>query len=694
MNAEAEETSVEGQSFAEKLDRARKAIYRHAQAAICLLSKEAVERGAATIEQRLVRIAADLEADHFRILVSGRFNAGKSTLLNALFGAPEGPIENCGETGVLPVGRFPTTAVLTDIRYAAEPFVRVWYKDGRFADWSLSRFLDEGKVKRTKSETDEFFDAIRQFEVGIPITLLKAGVVMSDSPGMNDVPEREEITRDALLSSDAAIVVFRSDSGGGMDERQFAAEVADSGCRVFTVINLFDDQRSDDEEVRSYWWNRLVHERSGSAPSLEEFVTRGIFFVDARRAAQGRLQASTQMIEESGILELERSLGTFLISGRFGAHINKSLRETERQADALYKTLRAMQGGLEMSSEALKQAIESLEPQIALLDTQRAALDLILKRHEQNVVTAGKGAFSRFVKGLDTLLPQKLAAPERKLKTLKGFGAMNAAFSKQKQEAIARELVGHLKDIVMAEIQTWTKVEPPAEGLKKVLEPAFVAMSKDIEEQIRKIDQTMQKIDRRALRADDGQGAPSFRGVADMIATHLKVESFGRNMVGVALGGTLAAALVGTIGVKLAFIIGYGLFAAIGVALNPLIILGALVAAIMGLGAIGSNIGIEKSIKQKASEVIVQHLLLSAETSTAIEESLRKTYREITQPISDIVASAIDAEAEELRALKRVKDEQHIDKSRALSGLRESYAIVNDARDEIREAHVVLDQLS
>jgi hypothetical protein len=119
-----------------------------------------------------------------------------------------------------------------------------------------------------------------------------------------------------------------------------------------------------------------------------------------------------------------------------------------------------------------------------------------------------------------------------------------------------------------------------------------------------------------------------------------------------------------------------------------------LVAAIMGLGAIGSNIGIEKSIKQKASEVIVQHLLLSAETSTAIEESLRKTYREITQPISDIVASAIDAEAEELRALKRVKDEQHIDKSRALSGLRESYAIVNDARDEIREAHVVLDQLS
>src|SRR5262245_56685593 len=50
-----------------------------------------------------------LESDQLRVLVIGRFSAGKSTFINALFGQR-----------VLPASPTPTTGVLCQIRYADE----------------------------------------------------------------------------------------------------------------------------------------------------------------------------------------------------------------------------------------------------------------------------------------------------------------------------------------------------------------------------------------------------------------------------------------------------------------------------------------------------------------------------------------------------------------------------------------------
>src|SRR5437588_9917216 len=58
----------------------------------------------------LRRLAAAIDEPVFRIVVFGEFNQGKSTLLNALLGAP-----------ALPMSVLPSTAVLTEIRYAEEP---------------------------------------------------------------------------------------------------------------------------------------------------------------------------------------------------------------------------------------------------------------------------------------------------------------------------------------------------------------------------------------------------------------------------------------------------------------------------------------------------------------------------------------------------------------------------------------------
>src|SRR3954464_2797957 len=62
-----------------------------------------------------------LETDSFRVLVIGKFSAGKSTFINALFGQV-----------VLPASPAPTTGVLCEVKYAdeSEKRARLYPKPG------------------------------------------------------------------------------------------------------------------------------------------------------------------------------------------------------------------------------------------------------------------------------------------------------------------------------------------------------------------------------------------------------------------------------------------------------------------------------------------------------------------------------------------------------------------------------------
>ena len=88
---------------------------------------------------RLTETAQQLRSDTFNLMVMGRFKNGKSTLLNALLGGTTTPVDLGGQLGPMVVGDLPTTATLTGVVYADEPYIRVWSFDGTSQDWSLDR---------------------------------------------------------------------------------------------------------------------------------------------------------------------------------------------------------------------------------------------------------------------------------------------------------------------------------------------------------------------------------------------------------------------------------------------------------------------------------------------------------------------------------------------------------------------------
>ena len=91
-----------------------------------------------TWKMRLENVRMNIKNDTFRIIVAGRFNAGKSTFLNALLGRIEHPAL-IKQAGPLPTSKYPCTPVLTIIDYAKEPTV------------SLER---KGQKKRRKENPD------------------------------------------------------------------------------------------------------------------------------------------------------------------------------------------------------------------------------------------------------------------------------------------------------------------------------------------------------------------------------------------------------------------------------------------------------------------------------------------------------------------------------------------------------------
>ncbi len=149
---------------------------------------------------------ADL-AEHlsglFLVVVVGEFNAGKSTVLNALFGRM-----------LMPEGPTPTTDKITLLRYGDE---------------ALTRQLSDVMVERR-----------------LPSDLLR-NVALVDTPGTNSIiREHQQVAEDFIPRSDLVLFVTSYDRPLTGSEQRFLDFIrADWGRELVMIINKSDQARSE-----------------------------------------------------------------------------------------------------------------------------------------------------------------------------------------------------------------------------------------------------------------------------------------------------------------------------------------------------------------------------------------------------------------------------------------------------------------
>ncbi|MCB9592045.1 MAG: dynamin family protein [Sandaracinaceae bacterium] len=291
--------------------------------------------GATSLAERLEsdRIPR-LEQERFHLVVLGEFNHGKTTFVNALLGAP-----------VLPVGVTPTTAVIHHVVHGVAPHATA-HGGGDSHDVPVEEVADYvvgGKAAEEK---------VQYLEIDYPASILEGGVVLVDTPGVNDLNSaRAEITYSYLPKADA--ILFLLDAGQILkeSERAFIANklLAQSRDKVMFVINKID--LLDDGEREE----ALAYARTHLAKLVPE---PKVFALSAEQALGGEVDAS-------GLGHLLAELRTFLTEERGRVLIDNALDAGLRAAATLDQSLKVQRRALEMDQDELERRLAALEADLS-----------------------------------------------------------------------------------------------------------------------------------------------------------------------------------------------------------------------------------------------------------------------------------------------------------------------------------------
>jgi len=219
----------------------------------------------------------------FMLVVCGEFNAGKSSLLNALVGER-----------VMPEGVTPTTDRITVVTYAESP-----------------------------SESEEAPALVRR---SYPAPLLR-DLALVDTPGTNAIIQRhQELTERFVPRADLVLFVTSADRPFTESERTFLELIASWGKKVLMVVNKLDILDTDDEREKVVAYVR--HHASETLGTTPE-----VFGVSAKAAFKARRTDDLAGVQASGLGALERAIASRLGEDRLRLKLLSPLGVARRTAE-------------------------------------------------------------------------------------------------------------------------------------------------------------------------------------------------------------------------------------------------------------------------------------------------------------------------------------------------------------------------
>lgn len=353
------------------------------------LSENDLDRDGSGVKN-LDTLAARLSTDRLTVAFVAEFSRGKSELINAIF---------FGDTGqrVLPATPGRTTMCPVEIGFdAGEPPqlsllpIETRLETTSLAEWRLHdqrwkrlRLDPEAPAKltetlaevmRTKAVTvarardlglwhDERPDdnppvmgdglveipTWRHAVINYPHPLLRRGLVVLDTPGLNAIGAEPELTLSLLPSAHAAVFILGADTGvTKSDQAVWREHLSAPGVTRFVALNKIDtlaDPLLSDNQVAM----QIESQRQITAQQLGIDVSH-VFPVSARQALTGAIEGRPELVTASRLGALERALGEELLPRRH-ASLNQAVK-TVLQALEL-TTGRAMQDTRRQTAEQL-----------------------------------------------------------------------------------------------------------------------------------------------------------------------------------------------------------------------------------------------------------------------------------------------------------------------------------------------------
>jgi small GTP-binding protein len=321
-----------------------------------------------TSTERVEHVHKQLSQGELSVAVVGEINRGKSTFLNALL----------GET-VFPSRTMVCTAGVTVLDHDDEPRAEVVYEDGTTEDIDLTGAPPAQVLKEVVSRSNKDVQDIQVTRVWYPNPFTGNGLVLVDTPGVNDPDHwREEITYSYLAEADAVIMLLDPMQPLSASEVEFLdTKILDrSIANLIFVVNKIDDVPQSDRE------NALARVEDMLA---EHVPNPTVYPVAAKPALEAKQAGDDDALKGTGLPQFEEGLMDFLAKGRGGLLLRTKVQKGLDHLAHVEDTIHQRRAALDEEKGKVEDRLADARDQLDTLSSKRDNLEDELESQQSRI---------------------------------------------------------------------------------------------------------------------------------------------------------------------------------------------------------------------------------------------------------------------------------------------------------------------
>ena len=338
----------------------------------------------AGVRERLDQLHAQVKNDKMMVAFVAEFSRGKSELINAVFFAGYG-------RRIMPASAGRTTMCPTELGYDAEvpPCLRLLPIETRLQpqsllDWrnapdkwervdldvndpqqlarAIQKVAEVRRVSQAEAASLGFWndetpnenplvgsDGLievpkwRHALINMAHPLLKQGLVILDTPGLNAIGAEPELTVSLLPQAHAVVFILAADTGVTKSDlgiwREHLSVVGEDKATRLVVLNKIDtmwDALSSPEQVQL----QIASQRSDSAEILG-LAPQQVLAVSAQKGLLAKVSRDDKLLQASNLKEFEAALGEGLLGRRrriLAEAVSKGIQSLRQETGRLVHT--------------------------------------------------------------------------------------------------------------------------------------------------------------------------------------------------------------------------------------------------------------------------------------------------------------------------------------------------------------------
>lgn len=601
------------------------------------------------------------QSENFKILVMGEFSAGKSTMINALIGEP-----------ILPERALTATAIITEIKYGLDKKAVIYPIKGRWTGGDapfevpvteLRKYLlinhNIGDAEGTDANTIEgnvIASPFERAEVFIPLDILKDGIEIIDSPGLNDPASHGDITHKYLPNVHAIIYCVNglraySHSEKVVIENLILKHYKTPMFLVTRYDNVCEDNENSggDPEELEIFRKTVTADLAKHTDLVKSQYTslldgNGIFFVSSRDAKKAKHSSpwNTELLSKSGYQDFERYLSDYLIKCK-GDELSRMIVEGIRTVgnDAI-KNLNEQYNAADLSLEEFEQRLKDVSARMESAKTQADLFVEIFELELEKAVTELKSTCKELpreaYKHIDTWRSTYQCSVKKEMLHVK-----------RTAEAIAKEFEVHMQEQYESFTADWTE-----DVLKPEIYKKMRRIGEKIESRANDLDETIKDIKVGLNLTDDSPGEMSSDGakVTSIVYGLLTFDVIGAS-AGMAVGMEgLIQGIVTNIAINLAIVF------VVGTVSLPIIIAGE-IAQILITGARNKSI-----IERKVCDKIVAEYKRILSEPAEVDNMVNNLHAQLKTELTKLREEAKESAFADIRQIERETEQLLDDKKK------------------------------